>query len=173
MGSSDLKYTWFAWAKTCWITGKLSRAEKAIVVQKRKWIQILVGCICKLRMCDWIWIPWWSSAGSSKSLPGPPWWTRCRGWKPPGSSWFAGPARPADWSQPEQSSVRNGKPHGLHAVPGSPPESCTSLGLSDPPLHSQTSCWKPMPSWQMSETSLQPGVEKIWSLRQVQMLILS
>lgn len=115
-----------------------------------------------------MWTPWWSSAGSSRSLPGPPWWTRCRGWIPPGSSWSAGPARPAGWSQPELSSVRSGKPHGLHAVPGSPPESCTSLGLLDPPPRSQTSCWKPTPSWQMSETGLQPGVEKIRSLKQVQ-----
>lgn len=64
----------------------------------------------------------------------------------------------------------SGRPRGPHAAPESPPESCTSLGLSDPPLHSQTSCWRLMLSWQMSGTSPQPGVgdEKIWSLKQVQ-----
>lgn len=69
--------------------------------------------------------PWWSSAGSSRSPPGPPWWTRCRGSTPPGSSWSAGPALPAGWSRPELSSVMSGKPRGLHAAPGSPPESYT------------------------------------------------
>lgn len=118
-----------------------------------------------------MWRPLWSSAGSSRSLPGPPWWTRCRGLTAPGSFWSAGPAQPAGWSQPELNSVRSGRPRGLHAVPGSPPESCTSLGLSDPPLHSQTSCWRLRPFWQMSGTSLPPGVKKIRPLQYLPQVI--
>lgn len=128
--------------------------------------------ISRLYLCikSLMWRPWWSSAGSSRSPPGPPWWTRCRGWTPPGSSWSAGPAQPAGWSRPELSWATSGRLRGLRAAPGSPPESCTSPGLLDPPLRSQTSCWKPTPSWQKSGTSPQPGVgmEKIWSLKQVQ-----
>lgn len=105
------------------------------------------------------WRPWLSSASSSRSPPGPPWWTKCRGWTPPGSSWSAGPAQPAGWSLPGLSSARSGRLRGLHAAPGSPPRSCISLGPSGPLLRSRTSCWKLMPSWRKSGTSPQPGVE--------------
>lgn len=115
-------------------------------------------------------MPWWSSVGSSRSPPGPPWWTRCTGWTQPGSSWSVGPALPAGWSPPEPSSERSGRPHGLHAAPGSPPESCTSPDRSSPPLRSQTSCWKPTPSWQRSGTSPRPVMEQgVKSLNRTQL----